>query len=677
MTHRIIVAFSAISLAFLALGCSSSSESGNDDATETGGGGQDLGTGGGTTTSAGGAATGGLGSASTIGGATGTGESTGGLTGTTGGATGTTGGSSGGTPATGGNSGGSTGGGPASGGAENTGGITSAGTGGIDNLTGGSGGTTAETGGTTAETGGTTGETGGTTAETGGGGTVNPNCDTTLPVLDNLAAAQDFTETAAGLSLDMVYIPGGTFTLGCESGGCDPDTSPVEGVTVSSYHVSKTEVTAAMMEAVMGEAPGGFGTGTWYDCIRFACELSRQSGRAYRMMTEAEFEYAAKNHLSQLDQIDGSEEWAYNSWSVTHSTVLNDPVGASPGAHTQKTRRDKATGDNITGRLIRSIDGIGPACRMVVSNEMDYPPEYVPPCKTCQPILSGEPENSYRDPRWITGDDAHWGTGSIAIGSFDLQVWEDGTATMGGTDGQWFTSNNIAFVFVPNSGSISTYAYIFLDENQGTVISDKGFMNGGFVGRYEKAAGGDTKPTIANLRSGAELAADAGDDYDMVDMENIPETAKEQDPRLLDGAGNCWFQNNSQVGGTHNYRKDVDADEFRFAVIDGGQRIMLANGSWFTINNTFLRITHPDGYVADYLYAVADGSFLHNSFQGYERADFRMFEIYESNDSGFPATCVNNSCSGELDKGAAQPFYSTMDDGGSTFTPAPCPAGGC
>ena len=54
---------------------------------------------------------------------------------------------------------------------------------------------------------------------------------------------------------------------------------------------------------------------------------------------------------------------------------------------------------------------------------------------------------------------------------------------------------------------------------------------------------------------------------------------------------------------------------------------MLANGKWFTVNNTFLRITHSTGYTTDYLYAVtSDGTFYHDSYQAYERADFRMFQ---------------------------------------------------
>ena len=161
----------------------------------------------------------------------------------------------------------------------------------------------------------------------------------------------------------------------------------------------------------------------------------------------------------------------------------------------------------------------------------------------------------------------------------------------------------------------------------------------------------------------------------MVDMENIPESAKAKDERLIDGSGQGWFQDNSIVGALHHYRKDVDADEFRFVVIDGGQSIILANGDWFTVNDVFLRITHPDGYVAEYLYAVSDGTFYHNSFQGYERADFRMFQMH-SGTSGFPSTCIDNSCSGEIEKGQAQSFYSNQEDGGSTFVPAPTPSGG-
>ncbi len=501
------------------------------------------------------------------------------------------------------------------------------------------------------------------------------DCNSEPPVLDNHPPpAADYTEEVGGVSIDMVYIAGGTFTLGCESEPCPANTAPVEGVAVSSYHIAKNEVTAAMWEAVMGETPDGFGLSiNWYDAMAFACELSRQTGRAYRMQTEAEFEYAAKNHLASLEDIGSGEEWAYNSWSGSLMGGT-DPVGPGSGVHTQKTRRDaqEDTGDNITGRLIRSIDGIGPALRLVVSNTTEFPPDYVPPCELCPPDVV-EPENSYRDPRWITGSDASWGPGESGFGNLNLRVWEDGTAIMGGfmgdTEGQWFTSNNITFVFVPNSGEITKLGYIFLDANQGSFVSDSMF-----VGRiYKEPAESVEKPVISDLQSGADLAAAAGPEFRMIDMENIPESAKAQDERLIDGPGQGWSQRNE--GSEHHYRKDVDEEEFRFTVNQDG-RVMLANGAWFTVGKAFLRVTHESGYTCDYLYAVTeDGMFLHDSFQGYERGDFRGFSL-ETNGPDFNDLC-GDICSDEIPMGEPASFYSTQDIGQSTFVPAPCPADGC
>ncbi|HSW40489.1 MAG TPA: SUMF1/EgtB/PvdO family nonheme iron enzyme, partial [Acidobacteriota bacterium] len=315
----------------------------------------------------------------------------------------------------------------------------------------------------------------GCVADTGGDRITKPGTgkDTTITIPPSPPPVQsnDFTETVNGVSFDMVFVPGGTFTLGCESGNCPADTRPVSGVRVSSYYIGRTEVTRGLWEAVMDRSASGFGgagasyTGmTWYDAMEFACRLSQLTGRNYRMTTEAEWEYAAKNHLSRLERIGSSEEWAYNSWSGTHSGGT-DPVGPFSGQHTQKTRRDvPGTVDNITGRLIRSIEGTGPALRLAISAEMDFPSGMVPPCDLRAPEMGEEPVNSHRDPRWVTGGGAHWTTGPIAIGRFDLRVWEDGTAILNMNNGQWFTSNNIAFVFVPNSGPSIKFAYVFLDE---------------------------------------------------------------------------------------------------------------------------------------------------------------------------------------------------------------------
>ncbi len=259
-------------------------------------------------------------------------------------------------------------------------------------------------------------------------------------------------------------------------------------------------------------------------------------------------------------------------------------------------------------------------------------------------------------------------------GGCRIGVWEDGTAKQGNTEGQWFTSNNIVFVFVPNSGDIQTYPYIFLDDTQGSLLSAGGFS--GFIGRIAKeSAESVEKPTISDLQTGAALAAAAGDNYKMVDMVNMPASARGQDSRLLDGTDQCWFQDNSSVGGLHHYRKDVDADEFRFTV-NQGQMTMLANGNWFTVNNTFLRITHPSGYTTDYLYTLSpDGYFFHNSYQAYERADFRLFQK-KSNSDLFPVSCGSH-CDEEIPKGEGPSIYFYIGGGKSTYVPAQCPAEGC
>ncbi len=512
----------------------------------------------------------------------------------------------------------------------------------------------------------------------------------------------DFTETVGGKSFNMVYIPGGTFNIGCEkSSGCPADAKVVNGVKVSNYYIGKATVTTELWNAVVGGATCNnyypkctdpYGSMTWYDAMEFACKLSQKTGRNYRMTTEAEWEYAAKNHVSKLSGIGGGtgmggEEWAYNSWLSTHAGG-DDPVGPSSGAYTQKTRRDpNGTADNITGRLIRSVEGIGPELRLALSADTAYPPNYVSPCNLHMPKLGPEPVNTYRDPRWVTGSDAHWKTGSIALGSFDLRVWDDGTARLGSTNGQWFTSNNIAFVFVPSSGSVTKFAYIFLNEIEGSLISDKApcyygcTSPGGYVGRIMKESTTNyDKPTISGgLKSGEELARAAGDDYKMVDMANIPTTAREKDSRLLDGPNQGWFQDNRTAGGVHHYRKDVDEDEFRFTVNQPpNTRTMLANGSWFTVNNTFLRVTHKDGYVADYLYAVdSDGTFYHNSFMAYERGDFRMFKKTANGSDVFNSTC-QSACSGEIPKNQDASMYANQGETGkSTFVPAPCPKEGC
>ncbi len=546
---------------------------------------------------------------------------------------------------------------------------------------------------------------------------------------------QDYTDSATGTfkqTFKMIRVDGGTFTMGCEqSSGCPSGTTPTSQVTLHNYWIGETEVTNNLWNAVMGGSQSNSSGNnpkssiTWYDAQEFACKLGQKTGRMYRLPTEAEWEYAAKggkngianryiysgsntesqvavtgnvtavkskspNQLGIYDMSGNVDELAYNSWVPDPTSASStNPIGPGGQIHTQKTRRgghsgESATTRQVSARRIRSIDGKDGTFGLRIVYSEQLPSGMVAPCDIHAPQVSGEPENSYRDLRWVTGDDFEWrGGGSYtdgSIGESTFKLWADGTAyakvgfTGSTVQGQWYTINNIALVIVPSSGSRYRWPYIFMNDAPGeeliSVISDKGFN--GFIGRLKKVAKTSTinKPSVTNPQSGAQLAAANSPPDVMVNMVNIPSSAQVKDSRLLDGTSNGWFQDNSSMQGTHHYRKDVDQDIFRFAVIlpQLGMTNLLAIGSWFTVGNTFLRVTTSSGYITDYLYTItSDGEFHHVSFQEYERGDFRMFKKMANSEIFVRTSELPTS---------GNPVYSNSD-GKSTFVPAPCPATGC
>lgn len=119
---------------------------------------------------------------------------------------------------------------------------------------------------------------------------------------------QDFTETKVpGVEFDMVYVKGGTFSMGAteEQGldGIKDNEKPVHSVTLSDYYIGRFEVTQGLWKAVMsGNNPSGFKKGdeypvekvSWNDIQHFLIELNRLSGKKYALPTEAQWEYAAR-----------------------------------------------------------------------------------------------------------------------------------------------------------------------------------------------------------------------------------------------------------------------------------------------------------------------------------------------------------------------------------------------
>ena len=98
----------------------------------------------------------------------------------------------------------------------------------------------------------------------------------------------------------MVVIPAGSFTMGSND---FLDEKPSHRVTVNSFALGKTEVTQGQWKAVMGNNPSRFNTCgddcpveqvSWYDAQSYAQKLSQQTGKDYRLPSEAEWEYSAR-----------------------------------------------------------------------------------------------------------------------------------------------------------------------------------------------------------------------------------------------------------------------------------------------------------------------------------------------------------------------------------------------
>jgi formylglycine-generating enzyme required for sulfatase activity len=140
-------------------------------------------------------------------------------------------------------------------------------------------------------------------------------------------------------AIEMVFVEGGTFTMGCTSeqgDDCDDDERPAHQVTLSDFYIGKYEVTQAEWKAIMGNNPSGFSgcdscpveRVSWDDVQEFIRKLNAKTGKNYRLPTEAEWEYAARGGKhSKGYKYSGSNSIENVAWYYGNSGKKTHPVG--------------------------------------------------------------------------------------------------------------------------------------------------------------------------------------------------------------------------------------------------------------------------------------------------------------------------------------------------------------
>jgi formylglycine-generating enzyme required for sulfatase activity len=137
------------------------------------------------------------------------------------------------------------------------------------------------------------------------------------------------------LGMDFLLIPAGEFTMGSDR---ESNEKPAHKVRINkSFYLSVYEVTQAQWQAIMGNNPSSFKsdpklpveTVSWEKVQEFIRKLNaKEKGKAYRLPTEAEWEYAARAGTKTLYSFgENPKQLGPYAWCGKGANNQTHPIG--------------------------------------------------------------------------------------------------------------------------------------------------------------------------------------------------------------------------------------------------------------------------------------------------------------------------------------------------------------
>ena len=264
-------------------------------------------------------------------------------------------------------------------------------------------------------------------ASCGGGGAVSGPVD----LSPWMGADSLYSFTVKGVDFTLAPMQAGTFTMGETLDMGRYRTPAVHQVILDGFAIGTTEVSQALWKAVMGSNPSPKDVPnapvtlvSYGDAQKFLNKLSKATGVPFRLPTEAEWEYAAR----QREDMAGSAwEWCSDRWTEDLGALLTiNPQGPAEGGENALRGGSALEKNNkpITRKPMAPTSKAGDVgLRLAVSLDAPYPQELHDVL-----VENKVPRERYK----ITEvkDESF----TVRGVKFDMVAVEGGTFTMGGTD---------------------------------------------------------------------------------------------------------------------------------------------------------------------------------------------------------------------------------------------------